>query len=159
MLSPLSPRPDGSLQASRRYAIVASRYNSEFVNPMMDKAVEEIVLVEPKSTVEFIHAPGAFEIPYLAGRVIERTKPDALICLGVILQGETGHADLIAAAVTECLCRMSVEKGIPVIHAVLLLRNEEQARERCLGNRTNRGTEAARAAIQALNSSDSINIP
>ena len=123
---------------------------------MVNKAVEEISLIEPGSTVQLVHAPGSFEIPYLAGRVIAQTKPDAVICIGVILQGETGHADLIAAAVTDSLCKMSVETGVPVIHAVLLLKNEEQARERCLGNQTNRGTEAARAAIQALKASESI---
>lgn len=156
MLSPLSPRPDGSVKASRRYVVVASRYNPDFVDPMVNKAVEEISLIEPGSTVQLVHAPGSFEIPYLAGRVIAQAKPDAVICIGVILQGETGHADLIAAAVTDSLCKMSVETGVPVIHAVLLLKNEEQARERCLGNQTNRGTEAARAAIQALKASESI---
>jgi 6,7-dimethyl-8-ribityllumazine synthase len=71
----------------------------------------------------------------------------------VIFKGETGHADLIAASVSDTLCRMSVETLTPVIHGVLLLDNKEQARARCLEEEINRGTEAARAAIEVLRAS------
>ena len=117
---------------------------------MVLKAQREIALLEPQARVEVIHAPGSFEIPCLASLLIERQKPDAVICLGVILRGVTGHADLIAASVSDSLCRLSVETGIPVIHGVLLLNNEEQAQERCLGEKFNRGTETARAALEAI---------
>jgi len=156
MLSPLSPRPDGSLKASRRYVVVASRYNPGFVDPMVNKAVEEISLIEPRSTVQLVHAPGSFEIPYLASRVIAQAKPDAVICIGVILQGETAHADLIAASVSDTLCHLSVDSATPMINAVLLLRDPSQASERCLGDAKNRGIEAARAAIEVLRAAKAI---
>jgi 6,7-dimethyl-8-ribityllumazine synthase len=156
MLKPLPPRPDCSPEAVHRFVIVASRYNEEFVQPMVEKAITEITTVEPNSKVEVIPAPGSFEIPFLARLAIERNKPDAVICLGVIFEGKTGHADLIAACVSDSLCRMAVETLTPVIHGVLLLENEDQARERCLGHEINRGTEGARAAIEALRAAHAI---
>lgn len=144
------------LKAVNRLAIVASRYNEEFVDPMVSKALEEIALIEPESKTEIVYAPGSFEIPFLSRQLIEKNNPSAVICLGVIFRGETGHADLIAASVSDTLCRLSVETGTAIIHGVLLLNNEEQARERCLGNEINRGTEAARAAIQVLRASAAI---
>ena len=156
MLKPLPSRPTPDPTSANRFAFVASRYNGEFVEPMLAKALEELTLIEPHSETQVVYAPGSFEIPYLAGQLIRKNKPDAIICLGVIFQGETDHANLIAASVSDALCRMSVEAGIPIIHGVLLLQNESQAKERCLGGESNRGSETARAAIEALRSSVSI---
>ena len=156
MLTPLQTRPRFAVTATNRITIVASRYNKEFVDPMVEKTLAEISLMETHSKTEVVYAPGSFEIPYLARQVIEKNKPDAVICLGVIFRGETGHADLIAASVSDSLCRMSVETGTAIIHGVLLMDNESQARERCLGAEFNRGTEAARAAIEVLSASKAI---
>jgi 6,7-dimethyl-8-ribityllumazine synthase len=73
---------------------------------------------------------------------------DAIVAFGVIIQGATAHAELIGRTVTEALMQISLETRVPVIHEVLLVQNEEQARERCLGDEINRGTEAARVAIR-----------
>ena len=73
------------------------------------------------------------------------------MALGVILQGETAHAQHLGQSVTDALQQISLEHGIPVIHAVLSLKNEAQARKRCLEDEINRGTEAARAAIEMAN--------
>jgi 6,7-dimethyl-8-ribityllumazine synthase len=73
------------------------------------------------------------------------------VALGVILQGETAHAQHLGQAVTNGLQQISLEHGVPVIHAVLTLQNEEQARKRCLEEDLNRGTEAARAAFAMAN--------
>jgi 6,7-dimethyl-8-ribityllumazine synthase len=156
MLTPLPARPRLATTATNRIAIVASRYNKEFVDPMVEKALSEISTIEALSKTEVFYAPGSFEIPYLTRQVIEKNRADAVICLGVIFRGETGHADLIAASVSNSLCNMSVETGTAIIHGVLLLDNESQARERCLGTEFNRGTEAARAAIEVLRASTAI---
>jgi len=95
--------------------------------------------------------PGAFEIPVVVGELAARNKADALIACGVILQGETNHAQNLSRSVTDALQRIAVEQAVPVINVVLSFDNEDQARVRCLENRINRGTEAARAAVEIAN--------
>jgi 6,7-dimethyl-8-ribityllumazine synthase len=78
-------------------------------------------------------------------------RADAILAVGVILKGQTDHAEHLARSVTEALQRIVLDHGIPVIHCVLSLDSEAHARERCLGDKINRGTEAARAAIGIAN--------
>jgi len=140
-------RPRMAAKVVQSYAMVASQYNLPFVQGLIDHAYREISLVEPASKVSIVWAPGSFEIPLLTKLIAEQKKFDAILAMGVILQGETAHATLIAQSITNSLQDLALEYSMPVIHAVLLLENEDQARARCLEAEINRGTEAARAAI------------
>ena len=133
-----------------RVTIVASRYNARYVNSMLRAAKTE--LAKAKVAVEVVRVPGAFEIPAVASALARRlAKPvDAILCLGVILRGETTHAEYIGQAVTGALAQLQVEHSLPVIHEVLLLENLQQAKERCLDARNNRGIEAARTAVEMM---------
>ena len=133
-----------------RVTIVASRYNARYVNSMLRAAKTE--LAKAKVAVEVVRVPGAFEIPAVASALARRlAKPvDAILCLGVILRGETTHAENIGQAVTGALVQLQVEHSLPVIHEVLLLENVQQAKERCLDARNNRGIEAARTAVEMM---------
>jgi 6,7-dimethyl-8-ribityllumazine synthase len=95
--------------------------------------------------------PGAFEIPIVVRELAMQKRGDAIIAVGVILKGATDHADNLSRSVTDALQRIAVGHGIPVINAVLSFDDEDQARERCLENEINRGTEAARAAVEITN--------
>ena len=132
----------------RRIAIVASRYNAKYVNAMLRAA--KVELGKAKAIVEVVRVPGAFEIPAVASALAMRlAKPvDAIVCLGVILRGETTHAEHIGQAVTDALMQLQVDHTLPVIHEVLLLENVDQAKNRCLDSSHNRGVEAAQTAVE-----------
>lgn len=131
-------------------AIVASLYNETYVQALLDSVREELDELLPQAQVMTYRVPGAFEIPVCAEFVLRNTEPDAVIALGVILRGETEHGDLVGASVTDALQRMAVAHCTPIVHEVLLLDNEEQAKVRCFGDRLNRGTEAGRVAVNMV---------
>lgn len=128
------------------FAIVASRYNSEYVDAMVHAAREE--MLRARAHVRIVRVPGAFEIPATAARLAHRGRYAAIICLGVIFQGETSHARLIGEGVTHALAQIQVLHRIPIIHGVFLFEKVKHAKVRCLGNKHNRGTEAAQTALE-----------
>jgi len=142
----VSPRPVAKRE-TRHFAIVASLFNGPYVQGLVDHATSELKSLSPASAVSLHRVPGAFEIPVVVRELALQKKADAILALGVILQGKTSHAQNLARSVTDALQQIAVEQGVPVINAVLSLENESQARARFLGSKINRGTEAARAAI------------
>jgi 6,7-dimethyl-8-ribityllumazine synthase len=142
------PAPPPVTKRAGRYALVASAYNEEFVAPMARQAEAELRTLEPSCHILRVEAPGSWEIPLCVEELLHAEKWDAVLALGVVFQGETAHAELIARTVTEALMELSLRHRTPIQHEVLLLRDEEQARARCLGTEINRGVEAARAAVR-----------
>ncbi len=136
-------------RASGLFAIVASRYNGEYVDAMVHAAREE--LLQAGAHVRIVRVPGAFEIPAVASKLAVPTRGKryaAIICLGVIFQGQTSHAQHIGWGVTHALTQIQVQQRIPVIHGVFVFDKIKHARVRCLGRKHNRGTEAAQTALE-----------
>ena len=149
-MSKLMPsRPRQGTQR-RTFAIVASEYNREFVDGLVDHAQRELNEISHAFNVMNFTVPGAFEIPLLVQEIAAKQEVDAIIALGVIIEGETAHAALIGAAVTNSLQQIALAFRIPVIHEVLLVKNAEQAKKRSLEDELNRGTEAARVAAKMV---------
>ena len=150
-MSTLAPTRSSATKGKRHFSIVASLFNGQYVQGLVDHATEELKSLAPAAVISLHEVPGAFEIPVVVRELALQKKSDAILALGVILQGKTSHAQNLARSVTDALQQIAVEHGIPVINAVLSLETEAQAEERCLGGEINRGTEAARAAIEIAN--------
>jgi 6,7-dimethyl-8-ribityllumazine synthase len=150
-MSTFAPARSGTAKRKLHFSIVASSFNKQYVRGLVDHATEELKALAPAAVVSLHEVPGAFEIPVVVRELALREKSDAILALGVILQGKTSHAQNLARSVTDALQQIAVEQGVPVINAVLSLETEAQAEERCLGGNINRGTEAARAAIEIAN--------
>ena len=135
-------------KAKRTFHVVASLFNAHYVDGLIQHVTEELRALAPEGTVLVHRVPGSFEIPVIARELAIQNKADAIIACGVILQGETDHAQNLSRSVTDALQRIAVERGVPADKAVLSFNNENQAKARCLQNRINRGTEAARAAVE-----------
>ncbi len=132
-----------------RFAIVAGRYNQRYADELVLRANRALRTAGAKrKDVAVVRVPGAFEVPMVVSRLAASGDYDAIIALGVIIRGETKHADLIGRAVTDALSQIALRDGVPVVHEVLLLGNEQQAHVRCLQPKHNRGTEAALTAIE-----------
>jgi 6,7-dimethyl-8-ribityllumazine synthase len=129
-----------------KFAIVASRYNAEYVDAMLRAARE--TLLAAGAHVRTVRVPGAFEIPAAAAKLAHKPHYSAIICLGVIFQGETSHAEHIGWGVTHALAQIQVEQKIPVVHGVFVFEKVKQAKVRCLSAKHNRGTEAAHTALE-----------
>ena len=147
-MSRVTPRRPRVTESKRRFIIVASQFNARYVQGLVDHAAKGLNKLAPNAAISIQRVPGAFEIPVVVRELASLDKADAIIACGVIMQGETNHARNLSRSVTDALQRVAVNYGVPVINVVLSFDNETQARERCLENKINRGTEAARAAVE-----------
>lgn len=164
MLKPIAKRKNPPAVNSR-FAIIAARYNARYVNGML-RAAKQIFQQAGlrKSQLQTFRVPGAFEIPAVAAKLAASPQNaaqslDAVLCLAVILQGDTRHAQHIAAAVSHALAILQIHQTLPIIHQILLLNTPDQAQRRCLSNsKHNRGAEAASTALQMAQLMRSISI-
>lgn len=135
--------------ARRTYALVASQYNPDLVQGLVDNTATELMRLMPAARLILQQVPGAFEIPLIVQELATKAgnEIDVIIALGVIIQGETDHAEHLGRTVTDALQQIALTTRVPVIHQVLSCKDEAQARVRCLDPEHNRGIEAAHAAI------------
>ena len=149
MSKSLPPKPR-SLAQKAAITIVASQYNSEFTDALVENTQEELAELTSNTRIDLVQVPGAFEVPAAVEAVIQANQPDCVIALGLIIRGKTAHGDLVAESVTQALQNIAVNHATPVVHEVLLVNDEEQAKARCIESELNRGREAARAAVSIV---------
>src|SRR5438046_7060150 len=150
MSKTVPPRPI-VIEGKRTFIIVASQFNARYVEGLVDHAKQELHVLATNAAVSVQRVRGEFESPVVVGELASKGMANALIACGVILKGKTDHAQNLSRSVTDALQRVAIGHGVPVINAVLSFDNETHARDRCLGNEINRGTEAARAAVEIAN--------
>lgn len=137
---------------NEKYCIIISRFNEFIGSKLLSGAIDELVRHGIKEeTIDIIWTPGAFEIPVIAKKAAKTGKYDAIITLGAVIKGATGHYDFVAAEVSKGIAHVSLDTGVPVIFGVLTTDNLEQAIERAGTKAGNKGSEAAKAAIEMAN--------
>jgi len=96
-------------------------------------------------------APGAFELPVVAQQLARSGAVDAVICLGAVIRGDTGHYEFVAGQCASGLQRVQLDTGVPVVFGVLTTDTVEQALERSADDGSNKGREAALTAVSTAN--------
>ncbi len=144
---------EGTLTASGlRFGIVCSRFNEFFVSKLLEGAIDCILRHGGEAeNIENVWVPGSFEIPLVVQRLAASGKYDAVIALGVVIQGATPHASFINAEVSKGLAQTAMKFGLPIIYGVLTTDSIEQAIERSGTKAGNRGASAAESAIEMAN--------
>ena len=139
----------GSLSANgRRFAIVASRFNSRVVELLVSGAVD-CLRRHGADDITAVRVPGAWEIPQAAEELAAgEPRYDAIVALGVVIRGETPHFDYICSSCSRGLSSLSKRHRIPVGFGVLTCDTSQQAEERAGGKAGNKGWEAALAALE-----------
>jgi 6,7-dimethyl-8-ribityllumazine synthase len=141
---------EGSQKApGLRFAVVVSRFN-DFVTTRLESgalAALDAAGVAP-GDIAVLKVPGAFEIPTAALRAAETGRFQAVVCLGCLIRGATPHFDYIASAVSYGITRASLETGIPITFGVLTTNSAEEALARAADGPSNKGWEAAQAAVE-----------
>lgn len=140
--------PDKMSDGGLRIGIVKTRWNAEYVEAMhadvkaalLEKGVKE-------SEIVLMEVPGAYELPMATRLMCAAQKVDAVVCIGVLIKGETDHYEYIANAVSTGLMDLQLTLSIPIVFGVLTCRTEEQAKLRSLGDKTNAG-DWGRTAVE-----------
>jgi 6,7-dimethyl-8-ribityllumazine synthase len=144
---------EGNLSgAGMRVAIVASRFNDTITLRLVDGATDGLRRhgVDADS-IDVAWAPGAFELPLVASRLAASGHYDAVITLGAVIRGATGHYDFVAGQCAAGVARASLDTGVPIVFGVLTTDTIEQAVERSGTKAGNKGFEAASSAIEMAN--------
>jgi len=132
-------------------SIVASRFNADLVDRLIETCVAELDRCGVSADRIRLHrVPGAFELPLASRAVLAAPDaPDAVICFGAVVRGDTPHFDFVAAGAADGILRVGLDAGRPVIFGVLTTNTIEQAWERADG-RWRRGEDAARDALEMI---------
>lgn len=143
-------RLEGSVRADGlKFALVASRFN-DFITSRLLEGAEGALLRHGAAPEDLtaVWVPGAVEIPVVAKKLAASGRYDAVITLGAVIRGSTGHYDVVCSMVASGVASAALETGVPVIFGVLTVDTIEQAVERAGTKAGNKGAEAAVGAVE-----------
>lgn len=133
------------------FGIVIADYHKEITDALFGGCLKTLIANGARQENIFIdNVPGAFELPLGAQQLYDRKKPDAIICLGCVIRGETHHFDFICDAVANGIMQLNLKFSAPFVFGVLTTEDISQANDRSGGKHGNKGVEAALTAIKML---------
>ena len=144
---------EGQLTTSKdeKFCIIISRFNDFIGSKLLSGAIDELKRHGvSENNIDVIWCPGAFEIPLVAKKCAKTSKYSAIIALGAVIKGSTSHYDYVCAEVSKGVASVGLETEIPVIFGVLTTDNIEQAIERAGTKAGNKGSDAAKSAIEMV---------
>lgn len=144
---------EGKLVAgNEKFCIIISRFNDFIGAKLLSGAIDELKRHGvADDNIDIVKVPGAFEIPIAAQKFAKSGNYNAIITLGAVIKGSTPHFDYVSAEVSKGVAQVSLQTGIPVIFGVLTTDNIEQAIERAGTKAGNKGSDAAKSAIEMAN--------
>ena len=145
---------EGKLVADKndKFCIIVARFNDFIGSKLLEGAKDELIRHGVNSeNIDVVKVPGAFEIPVIASKMANKGIYGAIITLGAVIKGSTSHYDYVCAEVSKGVAQVSLQSGTPVIFGVLTTDNIEQAIERAGTKAGNKGSDAAKTAIEMAN--------
>jgi 6,7-dimethyl-8-ribityllumazine synthase len=142
----------GKLDATgMRFGIAVGRFNDVVSQRLLEGAVDALIRHGARDAdLVVAWVPGSFEIPAAARELAEHGSVDAVVCLGVVIRGETSHYDLVAGEAARGIGQVYAATGVPASFGVVTAENLEQALDRAGGKAGNRGADAALAAVEMV---------
>ena len=135
-----------------KFCIIVARFNEFIGSRLLSGAIDELKRHgADEKNIDIIWVPGAFEIPLIAKKAAETKKYNAIIALGAVIKGSTSHYDYVCAEVSKGIASVSLATEVPVIFGVLTCDDIEQAIERAGTKAGNKGSDAAKSAIEMAN--------
>ena len=141
----------GASAKGTRFAVVVSKFN-DFVTERLEAGALRALTAggADQGAITVVHVPGAFEIPLAARHAAASGRFDAVVCLGCVIKGETPHFEYIASAVAHGITDAAAATGVPITFGVLTTNSIEEAIERAGDGSSNKGWEAAAAAMEMV---------
>ncbi|MCL1989785.1 MAG: 6,7-dimethyl-8-ribityllumazine synthase [Defluviitaleaceae bacterium] len=144
---------EGHLVADESFkiGIITARFNDFITSKLLSGAIDGLVRHGvSEENITSVWVPGAFELPFIAAKMAESGKYDAVICLGAVIRGTTTHYDYVCNEVAKGIAKIGLDSGVPTIFGVITTENIEQAIERAGSKVGNKGYEAAVTAIEMV---------
>lgn len=144
---------EGALTTNgEKFCIIIARFNEFIGSKLLSGAIDELRRHGiSESDIDVVWVPGAFEIPIVVKKCAKSGKYSAIITLGAVIKGSTSHYDYVCAEVSKGVATVGLETEVPVIFGVLTTDNIEQAIERAGTKAGNKGSDAAKSAIEMAN--------
>jgi len=144
---------EGKLQVKGyKVGIVLSRFNQFLSERLLEGALDALrKLGAEDKDISVYKVPGSFEVPLLAKKLARAKKVDGIVCLGVLVRGDTPHFDFLSAEVTKGLAQVALDEGVPVAFGILTVDTIEQGIERSGTKSGNKGWDAVLSLAETLN--------